>query len=148
MGTPEREMPKPVREDRWSKTWVRDELDDPEGPDSYIWRRCIRDPIGLAMAESIKDPEKQFYIDFSYGDIDLAPRMTRRRMEDLFRPIRLPDDEDSEEFNSLEQELSEEIYSFYTEETEGSYYFRFQAAAATLSDLSSIEELSDGWTYD
>jgi hypothetical protein len=143
-----REMPKPVREDSWSKTWVRDELDDPEGSDSFIWKYCIRDPIGLAMADSINDPEKDFYIDFSHGASDVAASMTRRRMEDLFYRIDLPDEVDSEEFNSLKHQLSEEIYYFYTNETEGSYYFRFQVAAVTSEDRYGMDELSDGSFFD
>ncbi len=136
-------MPKPVREDRWSKTWIRDELDDLGGAESYIWRCCIRDPIGTAMAECIKDPDKHFYIDFSYGDSLPAPQMTRRKMDDLFKPIQLPDDEESMEFIALEQELSDDIWHFYTDETEGFEYFRLQVAAATLEEVVEIT-LDDG----
>lgn len=136
-------MPKPVREDQWSKTWVRDELDDLGGFDSYIWRRCIRDPIGIAMADCIIDPGKEFYIDLSYGDSLPGPQMTRRSMDDLFRPIPLPDDENSRDFFVLEEELSENIWDFYANETEGFKYFKFRAVAAPLLELSEI--LEDYW---
>lgn len=146
MGNNKREMPKPVQEDQWSKTWIRDELDDLGGAESYIWRCCVRDPIGIAMADCINDPAKEFYIDFSYGDSLPGPQMTRREMEDLFKPINLPDDEDSRDFFSLVEELSEDIWHFYTNETEGFKYFRFRAVAAPVGELFEI--LDEGWMED
>lgn len=133
-----REMPEPAQEDQWSKTWIRDELDDLGGPESFIWRRCIRDQIGLAMARCINDSDRDFYIDFSYGDSLSWSQMTRRNMFDLFKPIRLPESEESMEFLRLEAELSETIWDFYAEETEGFKYFKFQAAAVTTDELMEI----------
>ena len=57
------------------------------------------------MAECVNDPDKHFYIDFSYGDPLPPPQMTRRKMDDLFKPIQLSDDEKSREIIALEQEL-------------------------------------------
>jgi hypothetical protein len=76
------EIPVPVTQRGWSKTWRRADLDRPEKHESKAWIECIEKPIREAYAKQSEDElNSELCIEIEYGNEGRRPWIKRDEVD-------------------------------------------------------------------
>jgi hypothetical protein len=140
------ELPKPLSESGWSKTWRKEDLDRPEKDESKVWIESIRKPIEEAVIKWSEDHELAFWINFEYGKKDWSGWI-KRDMDEVFKRFHAPDAGDMRECQSLAEEISSIVWSEFENEDASFDFFRLRVFAVPDNEFS--EALADyAWHFD